>query len=90
MKRLKDHEVYYEDRLVIRWRNPKRGGCIFSQGKRQPDALYERYPDLKDLIKAYVQSGAVGFVKRYRTQTGCSIKEAMDLLNCLRYRRKDG
>lgn len=90
MKRLKDHEVYYEDYLVIRWRNPKRGGCIFSQGKRQPNALYEQYPDLKNLIKAYVKDGAVGFIKKFREQTGCSIKEGMDFLNFLRYRRRNG
>lgn len=89
MKRLPDHEVYYEDRLVVRWRHRKRR-TIFSQGKRQPDALYEKYPDLKDLIKAYVDKGAVGFVREYKNKTRCSIKEAMDALNFFRNGRRYG
>jgi len=78
MKRTAGMVIYHEDRLVIRWRDPK-GGRIFSQGKR----VAADCPLDPQTIKCYVKGGTIAAVKYLRLQ-GMSIRNAKDLIDSAR------
>jgi hypothetical protein len=75
--------VYEDNRLIIRWRHTGRQ-AVYSQRKRLPNWMYEKYPDIKIITELYMKNGAVAAVRHLKDSRNLSLKEAYAFLNELR------
>jgi hypothetical protein len=64
----------FQDRLVMVKNNIRRGKRVGAD-----------CPLTRDEIRAYVEHGSVAAVKTIRANRLCSLRTALDLLNCARY-----
>lgn len=72
-----------DNRLVVRyWDEDKKK--IYSQGKRLPKEVYDRYSWVSEMKKLYVAGGTVKAVKYIWQVTGASLQECMDYLREIR------
>lgn len=86
MKRLTDFRVYQEDKLVIRWTGKEgKEYKYYSQGKRVPKSVYEKYPWMREAVRIYVRTGIVSTIKFIRGITGMSISDAKKVIDNVRF-----
>lgn len=93
MKHLRGFKIYQNDNLVTRWTNCARNWSEtvnYFQGKRIPEAQYNRYPWARKMVRIYVEKGAIEAIKFIKLQIPTiSLKDAKELLDSFRGERRD-